>query len=196
MGVPKALLAAALLAGLTACGSTAPSRFYVLTPAAPVDDGAASDLVVGVELLGLPGSVDRPQMVSAVGPNERMLSEFDRWAEDLGTNVARVVRQNLEQALGSPVYEAPSRWMPPADFKVGLEIVAFDGMPEGLCVLEARWHLVRGSGNWIATHHARFESGAEGDGFAGVAAAMSRNLSDLSDAIARSILGEPGPGAG
>ena len=193
MDAPKTLLVATLLACLTACGSTAPSRFYVLTPAAAVDDGAASDLVVGVELIGLPGSVDRPQMVSAVDPNERTLSEFDRWAEDLGTNMARVVRQNLEQALGAPVYEVPSRWMPPADYKVGLEIVAFDGTPEGACVLEARWHLADGSGNWVATHHARFESSAEGDGYGGVAEAMSANLSELSDAMAHSILGEPAP---
>ena len=193
MDAPKTLLVATLLACLTACGSTAASRFYVLTPAAPADDGAASDLVVGVELLGLPGSVDRPQMVSSVDPNERTLAEFDRWAEDLGANMARVVRQNLEQALGSPVYEVPSRWMPAADFQVGLEIIAFDGQPEGACVVEARWHLTDGSGNFVATHHARFENNADEDGYGGVADAMSRNLADLSDAMAHSILGEPAP---
>src|SRR5205814_10451955 len=72
------LVAAGLL--LAGCGSSPPSKFYVLT-ADPVPQrvsGAASK-TVALGRVSLPGALDRPQIARRKGGNEIVFSEEERW---------------------------------------------------------------------------------------------------------------------
>ena len=87
-----------LLLGLEACTST-PSRFYVLSSLSASETIAATAAtqgpVIGVGPITLPKYLDRPQIVTRAGSNQLALAEFDRWAEPLQDNVARVLAENL-----------------------------------------------------------------------------------------------------
>ena len=81
-------------------GSTAPSRFYLLTPvegaaveaAAAVDSSKSTVFLAAVEL---PKYLSDPQIVTRIDGNELDFAEFDRWAEPLRDNFVRVLANNL-----------------------------------------------------------------------------------------------------
>ncbi|GJM23329.1 MAG: hypothetical protein DHS20C15_32440 [Planctomycetota bacterium] len=182
-----ALACAALL--VAACGSTAPSRFYVLTPTAGSELGASSALgAVALAPVVLPRSVDRSQIVTRRASNEVSLAEFARWAEPLEENVARVIEQNLEARLGeSSVFDSDSRWGPDAAFIVAVVVQEFDAVIDGACTLVARLHVSDGAGTWLATRSVRAQNTSSESGAAGVAQAMSANLHELSERIVATL---------
>ncbi len=57
----------------------------------------------------LPRYVDRPQIVTRTSPYELNLAEFDRWAESLDANFARVLADNLSFSF-PPARVAVSPW--------------------------------------------------------------------------------------
>lgn len=171
---------------LFACGSTTPtSRFYVLSPTGQPPAGVVGrSVIVGVEPVRLPAAVDRSQMLTYVSTNQRQLAELDRWAEPLGENMTRVIGQNLEARLGpASVYSLPSRFAPPLDYVVSIEVLEFDAVFGGACSLRARIHLVDGQGRWVASRLVHAVASGSSDGAAGVAEAMSSNLDTLCDTI-------------
>ncbi len=73
------LLAAALL--LAGCGTSLPSKFYVLTAdPAPPRFGAAAGSTVALGRVSLPGALDRPALARRRGGNEIVYAEEERWA--------------------------------------------------------------------------------------------------------------------
>ena len=74
-------LAAAAAAG---CGTTATSRFYTLDSTTTASDGPPVRVAVLVGPVAVPASVDRPEMVVQVAPNQVDIDEFNRWAAPLG----------------------------------------------------------------------------------------------------------------
>ena len=95
---------------LTACGSSPPTRFYMIsadsTSASPSQTSA--DVSVGVGPIRLPEYLDRPQIVTR-GNNARIeLAEFDRWAEPLDRSFTAALVDYLSAATGSgQIYEFP-----------------------------------------------------------------------------------------
>ena len=182
---PLALLflASAILAG---CGSTPTSEFFVLTPRLGAEDQLAVPLFkVGLQPIVLPAEVNRAQMIFNVAPHQRHVAEFTRWASPLADNITRVIEQNLEGSLGrSSVYRHPARLSPPLDYLLLIEILQFDSKIDGPCELRARFHLAGPTGKWITSETFRSSSEGQSGGPAGVAEAMSKNLGQLSDAIA------------
>src|SRR5512137_1498671 len=83
---------------LTACASP-PSHFYTLSPSQDTLAGSASSATVAVGPVSIPESVNRPEMVVQVGPNQVALDEFNRWAAPLQAEIQRVVVENLVQLL-------------------------------------------------------------------------------------------------
>ena len=47
----------------------------------------------------IPASVDRPQIVVAMSPNQVRLDEFNRWVSPLQNNIGRVVAENLVSTI-------------------------------------------------------------------------------------------------
>src|SRR5512135_1083107 len=95
-----AVSALALAVLLCACGSTAPSRFYTLSPVAvnaPMDRDPLPQggLTVGVGPVGIPDYLERPHIVTRNGDNGLDLAEYDRWAGSLKQDIMRVLIQDL-----------------------------------------------------------------------------------------------------
>ena len=181
-----ALSLAALLAG---CGTTAPSRFYVLQSSANTEavlpGKIAPDAIVGIGPVTLPEYLDRPQMVTRAGDNRLDLAEFDRWAEPLGGNFTRVLADNVSRLLSTErvvLFPWPSSVQ--VDYKVAVEVMEFEAGPGGIVTLDARWTVFGGGDSAVRRSH--FEEQAPG-GYEAIAAAQSKMLGKLSLEIASAI---------
>ena len=140
------LVLAFLLAHLS-CGSTKPSRFYVLTPAAHPQERAARpgglpDISVGIGPLKFPDHLLRPQIVVQTGANTLDYAEYDRWAEPLNDNFARVMAENLSKMIPSEsIYIYPWKSTVKIRYQVNFEVMHFAQGPDGNVSLIVFWSL-------------------------------------------------------
>lgn len=193
------LVACFVLPALTSC-SNEPTHTYVLTAdvdrAGPTTPGG---IAVEVGPVSLPAYLDRPQIVTRTAPNSVVQADLDQWGGNLNDNIVRVLAINLSNLLMTdrmmlyPAQDAAS-----ADFQVVLNIERFEEQPDGSTVLDTFWSLVDPSnGKVLVTRRSSYQaaggssqtghSAATQRPYDAVAAAMSRDLGDLSRDIGREI---------
>jgi len=146
-------------------------------------------LRLGVGPVALPERLNRPQIVTRVGENEVLLSEFSQWAEPLEDNFAAVLTENLSRLIPTDrvvVYPWPKRTE--IDLKVEVEVIRFAGQPGGNVALAARWRLARGNGaEALPLRLSSYEEPVGAKNAEALVAAMSRALGALSGDIASAI---------
>lgn len=154
---PALVLALAVLLLAAACGSTPPTRWFVLVPTAPVPGTLARpDLSVEVEPVVLPASLQRPQLVTRIGQHELHLADFERWAEPLEDNIGAVLAEDLGRLLGTErVWSGAGRPAGQTTWRVAVEVLRLDGEPGDELVLVARWMLSDGDGTTRSTGRTR-----------------------------------------
>jgi uncharacterized lipoprotein YmbA len=178
--------------GLSGCASTAPTRFYLLTPI--LDTGrplaAARPLVIGVGPVTLPPYLDRPQIVTRASNARLDVAEFDQWAAPLQDSVARVVAENLSLLIPTD-YVAQHPWprATSVDYQVTITVDRFDGTTGGEVVLLGYWSLWDANGNELARKKVHFRVPTAGPEYEALVGAMSRTLADLSQDIATTVQG-------
>jgi uncharacterized lipoprotein YmbA len=178
-----------LLAVFAGCSIFAPrpdpSRFFTLTPIA--GEGAPSEAlrgkVLGIGPVTLPRYLDRPELVTRVGPNEVRQATFDFWAGSLQKQFATTLGQNMQilLAAGSIV---PFPWYSgsPPDLSVEVDVLAFEPAADGQAHLVARWRVHKGAAT-VKASESNLSRPAGGDPAASVAA-LSELLGQLSGEIA------------
>lgn len=183
-----------LVAQLTACGSTPPSRFYTLS-ALDWSGGAERSLsgqprkVVGIGPVSLAKYLDHPGITTRSGANTITRSELDRWGAGLRDEVSRVLTENLGQLLSGGGYLVLP-WLEAAtmDYRVQLNITRFEGTSEGPVVLNASWMLLgRERNTLLASSDVVVTEEVLGTGYEAISDAMSRALAELSRRIAVEI---------
>ena len=113
--------------------TSAPTRFYLLssltgTKTTSQSAGAESCFSMGVGPVKFPAYLDRPQIVTRIGPNELNLAEFDKWAEPLKDSFARTVVENISSLLcEEPIAVCPWRGATSIDYRLAVELIRFDG---------------------------------------------------------------------
>jgi len=185
-------VAVLLLSGCT----SAPTRFYVLTPMqAVVAVDGVEGLSLGIDPLRLPALLDRPHIVTRVDDNERQLAEFARWAEPLDENMTRVLAENLSALLGTEqVVRLPAVRYVRTDQRLAVQVLRFDATPGETAVLEVRWRLFDSeTGAMQVTRHESFVAELPGNDHGAAVGAMSEALAALSRAVAAE-LGQGGHG--
>src|SRR5664279_3044471 len=85
---------------LTGCASSPSSKFYQLNPgqnktSVTGDVSLDQSQVIAIGPVRIPDYLDRPQIVTRSGKNELKLSEFDRWAGSLESDVNRVLVEDI-----------------------------------------------------------------------------------------------------
>lgn len=184
-----ALAAAALLGALASCASK-PSHFYTLESVAAATDGAAASYAVIVGPVTIPASVDRPEMVVQVAPNQVELLEFDRWASPLGEAIARAVAGDLSTLLGTPrVAIGPLANFVP-DYRVTLDVQRFDARAGDGVEIDTVWVVKPTTGGSTRSGRTTTREPARGTGYDAIAGAYSRALGQLSDDVAVAIRAE------
>jgi len=145
---PSRLIVTILLTvmlSLGACGTTPPTKFFLLSPLPATETTAASgdhQLRLGVGPINLPEYLDRPQIVTREADTEMRLADDHRWAEPLKENFAHVLGENLSRLLGTgQVHEFP--WSPaqPIDYQIVVNVIRFESDASGKVSLVARWDI-------------------------------------------------------
>ena len=189
-----ALFLGAALAGSAGCGRSQPSRFYTLTSqkssnatfgSAPAYQGA----IVAIGPVTIPRYLDRPQMVTRSDRNEVRFAETERWAGSLAEDVSRVLIENLSMLLaGDNVVVL--RWdqavlsSVPTKFRVGVEVLRFEGAVGGTVDFRARYTIHDMDGKALSVKESTVQERASGPDYDALAAAMSRTLASASREIA------------
>jgi uncharacterized lipoprotein YmbA len=175
-------------------GTIDPTRLYVLsslsgTAADTRTAGSDSGLAVAVGPIELPGHLDRPQIVTRASRNELRLAEFAQWAEPLGSNVSRVLMENLSILLATDqVVVFPKRVPIPIDYQVSVKMTRFDSEPGGSARLDARWAIFAEEGKKLLLKgKSSYAEPVGSDGYEAMVAAESRTLEVLSREIAAAI---------
>ena len=181
---------ALLAAAASACGTTAPSRFYTLDATAVSDGTAPVSYPIMVGPVSVPAAVDRPEFVLQTAPNRVDVDEFNRWAAPLNDAVAQVVAGDLVKLLGTPnVAAAPMANFEPA-YRVTIDVQRFDSVPGQSALVEAVWTVHRTAGGETRSGRTVASEPVQGDGFDALAAAHSRALAKMSGDIATAIRAE------
>ena len=189
-----------LMAG---CGTSPPSHFYTLTPAAgPSATGAStpsgekptvasSNFSVAVGPVSIPAVVDRPEIVVSTGTNEVRLDEFNRWASPLQDNLARVIAENLVVMLGTPrVSVFPQTLSADVEYRVAIEVQRFDSTPGKSATLDVVWIVRPAKDGKAQTGRTNVVEKVpdNNNSFDALAAAHSRAVARLSQDIADAVL--------
>ncbi len=189
-----AIAVALLLMALTACGSSAPTRFYILSPvdgAGQEAQGAAVEprATIGIGPVAFPAYLDRQQIVTRVSDNELHLAGFDEWAEPLKDNFTRVLVENLSHLLPADSFTIfPFRGPEGVDWQVAVEVIRLDGALAGDASLLARWSIFKKQNkDLLLTKKSSFREPSGGPGYEALVAAQSRAVEALSRDIAGAI---------
>jgi uncharacterized lipoprotein YmbA len=189
------LAPALLVISAAACGSTPPSRFYVLTavdgpPGAGVEPHELSVHLAAVEL---PDYLCGPLIVSRVNGNQLAQSELERWGEPLPEGVARTLAKNLAVLLPS---ERVTRFAWEQNGQVDRRVVVAIQRYEvegGQALLEAAWSVSDPTERTPAiARRSEHVCPVQGDGYGAAVAAMSTALADFSGEIASAIRASAG----
>jgi uncharacterized protein len=180
------------LLGLSGCGSSPPTRFYVLpslTGAETAPPAAPRDLTIGVGPVTLPPYLDRLQIVTRASRARLVLGEFDQWAASLQDSVPRVLAENLSLLIPTDrvLLHPWSRTTEP-DYQVTVDVTQFDAGPSGEVVLAARWRILSANEKELVIRKARFTAAAGRQGYEATVSAMGHTLDALSQDIAAALL--------
>jgi uncharacterized lipoprotein YmbA len=179
--VPMGVCAALLLG---ACASK-PDHFYTLNTLPDGERTALSMPLVHIRLdVTVPPLVDRSEMVLSTADNGVLILDHERWAAPLSDQVTQTLGRDIERRradvlIGDRRFDQQGRV--PTLIKV--DIVRMSVQRGGRARLEAHWRIVDGSGGTDELGGDFFEAPA-GDGYAGIAEAYSRALSELADRLA------------
>jgi uncharacterized lipoprotein YmbA len=175
---------------LASCGSSKPSRYYMLSAIVPSQSaGEDQRVAVGVGPIELPKYLDRPQIVTRGSENRLVFGEFDRWAEPLEESFARVLAENLATLLSTDrVVRYPWKRSAHVDYQVIVTVSRFDATQGGDAALHTRWSVCDGGGQTILTARAsRITEPVASEGYEAIVQAGSRALEQLSRQIAGAL---------
>lgn len=175
-------------------GRSQPTRFYLLQPisGAPAEKTAGGNIDgirIGVGPITLPDYVDRPQIITLVGPHELNLSEFNHWSEPLSDSVPRILEENLSALLSTQyIYKYPWLGSTMLDYQIEMNITRFDAERGGNAVLAARWMLISGENKQvILVKHSNITRQTGGADYEDLVAAESQVLEQLCREITSTI---------
>lgn len=139
----RTLFGLLLIAGLSACASSPPVRYYSLDDGRPQVIGSPGGVSVALVQVTLPELVDRSQMVFRKADHRMQISENDRWAEPLRRQIPRLLARDLGEALdsGRVVASTIDAQELDADFKVTVDIHLLEVVPGQRVGLDALWRV-------------------------------------------------------
>lgn len=192
------LLGFGLVAGL-GCAGSAPAKFYTLSPLSTTGEvksekgTAGQALAIGIGPVRLPQYLVRKEIVTRTDPNKIDLAEFDLWGGSLQDDFTRNLLENLYLLLAG---ERVSLYLWPGmgaiDYRVGMDVIRFDGSRGGDVVLIANWTIREGQGNKvIRVQNSRIQEPTGGQSYEAMVGGMSRALGRLSREMGEAIKALP-----
>jgi uncharacterized lipoprotein YmbA len=181
------------------CAGSAPANFYTLSPLSTTNEAASRNETAGRELAIGIGPIRVPQylmgkgIVTRTGPNQIKIEECDLWGGSLEDDFSLALLENLSLLLAGERVSLP--WLPrmgPMDYRVGVDVIRFDGRLGGNVFLHADWSIRMGREKKIVgAHNSRIEEPTGAQTYEAMAGGMSRALGNLSREIAQAIRALP-----
>jgi uncharacterized lipoprotein YmbA len=184
------LLPLLALASAGCLGRSPRPEFYRLSSTAAGGTPVVSlpELGLAVGAIEFPRYLDRPEMVAGDGANRLVLSDGPRWGGSLRSEVQRVLADDLATLLGTSrvaVYPVEPRF--PINYRVLLDVRAFEGVPGEAVTLRARWIVAGPDGRALAVEESAIQQPAASGSWDDYAAAHSAALGALTRQIAEKI---------
>ena len=187
-----AILSAGLL--LAGCGHSPPTRFYTLDAVAAAHAVSAGPRApVQLSAVHLPPALDRPQVVTQIGPNRLHVSEQDQWGAPLDDMMRRALAQDLLARLPEGDFISPDAPRPSGARGLVVDVVQLQATADRV-VLQANWTLTGGASGDVQlsrteelTAELRTPAPKQGQDAGAQADAISRLLAELSDRIAAAL---------
>jgi len=134
--------------GCVGLGSGTPqiTRYYVLHSQSKSQTiSCVSDHpTIGIGPVEFPRYLSRQEIVTRINENELQLANFSRWAEPLEDNFSGVLEENLSSLLHTDkTYVFPWKNTDVLDYRIGVEVIQFDGQLENDVTLKCVWSLYR-----------------------------------------------------
>jgi uncharacterized protein len=185
-----AVLAMALMAG---CGSSPKVNYYSLQgPAQPPRQGQSPQtpsLSVQVGLVSVPELVDRLQLVARLSDNRLEISDSNRWAEPLKSQIARHLAEQLAEVPGlGPVTLASQDGGGEPDVRVSLDLVDIQAIRGSAVTMRASWVARRKSEGQAGVRQVSVREPVRDDSFESLVAAHGRALDQIGERIAKTLL--------
>ena len=177
--------AIAWLASVGVGCTSAPVRYYTLTPA-PDNTLPASDisLAVDVRVVHTPPQLNRAGLMVRTGPTELTLLENERWASPVKNEIKDALRLELQRRLGGMTGSHPAF----AKLTLDIDVRHLEAEFGRYALLEASWSATLSAGNprfngtRVATctfeDHERIRTG-----YAGMVEGYQREIAALADTI-------------
>jgi len=187
-----ALAGAALAAG---CARGPGPQYYRLTAAGEAGSALAArpELGLAVGPVEFPRYLDRPEIVTRDGAQRLALRNDQRWGGSLRDDFSRVLADELGRRLGTArvgVYPAEPRFR--VDYRVLVDVLAFEGVLGEAVTLRARWVVAGSDGRALLTEESRIEEPVASADYAGLVSAHATALGRLAGEIAGAIATLPG----
>ena len=191
----KKLCLILVLAALSACGTSQPTTYYLLSAGVPATARLSTqrELTSGVGPILLPPYLDRREMVSRSSSNELKVAIYHQWAEPLQENFSRVIGEELGRRLATDrIVRLPlKRSLRKAlviDYQVAIAVRKFEKEPDGSVVLNARWTILDNDKQELVLRRSEYTRIPDTADYAAQAAAQSQVLGRLSEEIAAAVL--------
>ena len=166
-------------------------QYYTLTPLSMDEQGPdwESDGVLAVGPVSLPEILDRPHMVTQSGDNRLVFAETHRWAGSLQGEIARVLADNLSILLNSDqIIAHGEEALTPPSHRIIINVQRFYAQANGDVLLDLLWTLKEeGHEQSSVLNKSTIRYPVEYRDYAGIAAAQSEALGDLSREMAAYI---------
>ena len=191
----KRFLLAASAALLAGCGAPAKLNYYTLSSqvSSPAAVSLMRPLSIYVGPVTIPETVDRPQMVFRVDPNQVEIAELERWAEPLKAAIPRLVADTLARELSaSAVMTSRQSATLDFDYRVAIDVQRFDFSAGDGAAIDALWTIRGAKGAPRTGRSEAREAGGSRDAQA-MAVAQSRALEKVARDIAAAIRGMQQP---
>ena len=195
------VMLSALLMNGWGCATTQPTEFYMLSalpsPAYQAESEIEhSERSLGVGPITFPQYLNRPQIVTRASRYKLTLAEFNKWAEQLDGNFTQVVAENLSILLSTEQVELfPWELRTSVDYQLVMDVIEFDGNPNGDATLLARWSLVSSDDGetMLVMKKSRYTKTPDDDDYESLVEALSETVADLSREIAEAVKALPEP---
>jgi len=187
------------LAAMLGCAGTPSAKFYTLSPQPPTGgvksekEAAGRDLAIGIGPVRIPQYLARKEIVTRTDANKIDLAEYDLWGGSLQDDVSRNLLENLSlQLAGERVSLFPWPGIGVLDYRVGVEMIRFDGNRGGDIILIAIWTIREGQANKVVrVQNSRIQEPSGGQSYEAMVGGMSRALARLSREIGEAIKALP-----
>ncbi len=187
---PLAFLVPLLL--LCACGTSKPSRFYLIPSALNAQAGASidvaqSELHIGFFPVEIASYLDRPQIVSRGEQGEMRMDEFSRWASPLSDVFLGSLAGNLALELPNAYVDIfPWTETDDIEYKVMVDVLRLDGVPGRSATLIAQWTVLEQGADHppLARRTTVYEQKLDDDGVPTYVAGFGKLVGQLSKDIA------------